>query len=53
MINKIQKWLHDKLGWGYPTGILERNPIQDVSGCRFCQGRLTQDSQGNWFHLTY
>lgn len=48
----IQKWLHDKLGRGYPSKHrVGGNNYQPVFECRLCAGELAQDSQGNWFHL--
>ena len=51
-MNKIQKWFHDVLGWGYPTTIKEADSFQSTYHCKYCDGKLAQDSQGNWFHLT-
>jgi len=47
----IQKFLHDKLKWGYHKNIAEFDGFQNYSECKYCNGRLCLDSQGNWFHL--
>lgn len=58
LILTIQKWLHDKLGWGFrmrKEGLSFRTSgdgFQSTYMCKFCDGDLTQDSQGNWFHLS-
>lgn len=50
MIKLLKKFTHNVLGWGYPTGMVERDAFQPVYKCE-CGVRVTQDSQGNWFHL--
>lgn len=50
-MNKIKKFLHDKLDWGFPALKVSGDPFQPTYACRFCSDRLAQDSQGNWFHL--
>lgn len=50
-INFLQKFAHNKLGWGYP--ILAENSgdgFQPVYKC-LCGVEVTQDSTGAWFHL--
>ena len=51
-MDKIRKWLHDKLKWGYPAYRIGGTKFQTLYACRFCNKDLTQDSQGNWFHLS-
>ena len=50
-MKKIQKLLHDWLGWGYPIEEIDGDHFQSVFSCRFCPGHLTTDSNGDWFHL--
>lgn len=50
-MKKIQKWLHDWLGWGYPWPGGGTLPLTEYQ-CRFCDKIVRIDSQGNWFHLT-
>lgn len=56
-MEKIKKWLHDKLGWGF-RGKYINTSHDDIVGlymiykCRFCDKALEKDSQGNWFHLS-
>ena len=50
-MNKIKKWFHDKLGWGFPIKLIGGDGFQQNYSCQFCEGELTQDSHGNWFHL--
>lgn len=47
----IRKLLHDWLGWGYPCCFIRGNGFQAIYSCRYCVREVTQDSQGNWFHL--
>lgn len=52
-MERIKKWFHDKLHWGYPRGFQTGgDSFQPTYTCRFCKGNLAQDSQGNWFHLS-
>lgn len=50
MIKLLKKFTHNVLGWGYPTGMVERDAFKPTYQCE-CGARVTQDSQGNWFHL--
>lgn len=50
-MNRIRQWLHNYMGWGFPSELTEHDQFQPVYCCRFCAGRLAQDSGGNWFHL--
>lgn len=52
-MNKIKKFLHDVLRWGFPNGIRDKDQygFQDTYNCKFCNGPLAQDSTGAWFHL--
>lgn len=56
-MEKIKKILHNLLKWGYPypRGTVGRcnlgDDFQPTYPCRFCGIEITQDSQGNWFHL--
>lgn len=53
MKKKIQKLLHDWLGWGFPTGYQSGgDDFQPTQFCKFCDYRLAQDSNGDWFHLS-
>jgi hypothetical protein len=54
---RIQKLLHDKLGWGIKGIIIAGNDcgldfFPAVYTCRFCNYKLMQDSSGSWFHLS-
>lgn len=49
---RIRRWAHDKLGDGYPVQNIGGDSFQPVWSCRYCNGTLAQDSQGNWFHLS-
>jgi hypothetical protein len=58
MKNRIQKWLHDKLKWGFRKRLegftfnqTVSDSFQPLYECKFCDKELAQDSQGNWFHL--
>lgn len=54
LLEKIRRdFLHNVLGWGYPTTRTGGDSFQSVYGCRFCNGELTMDSQLNWFHLSH
>lgn len=52
-MSKFKKWLHDKLGYGYP---IENNgsgdSFQPNYGCEYCEFNLAQDSTGAYFHLS-
>jgi len=48
----IKKILHDWLDYGYPTTREGGDHFVSTYNCRFCDRAVTQDSQGNWFHLT-
>lgn len=50
MIKLFKKFTHNVLGWGYPTGMVEWDAFQPTYQCE-CGARVTQDSQGNSFHL--
>lgn len=52
-MDKIQKWLHDfyLTRWGFPDKKIEDDSFQPVYRCKFCNGRLAQDSTSAWFHL--
>lgn len=50
-MDKIRKFLHDKLKWGYPAYKTASDSFQPIYVCKFCGKDLAQDSQGNWFHL--
>ena len=52
IIQKIQKFLHDKLGWGFPNKSISGDGYQPTYSCRFCDEEIAKDSQGNWFHLS-
>ncbi len=47
----MQKFLHNILGWGYPTKLVGGDNFQPTYSCKFCDDELALDSQGNWFHL--
>lgn len=51
MTKYLKKILHDNLSWGYPDTLAHYDAFQSVYTCKFCDGRITLDSQGNWFHL--
>ena len=51
-MNKIKKFLHDKLGWGFPNKMVGGDSFQQNYSCRFCKGEITKDSTGAWFHLS-
>lgn len=50
MLKFLKRFAHNKLGWGYPVGMVEKDAFQPVYKCE-CGGRVTQDSTGAWFHL--
>lgn len=51
---KIQKFMHDILGWGYSAGLKEKDEygFQNTYKCKYCDGSLTYDSTGALFHLS-
>lgn len=51
-MNRIQKWLHDKLGWAFLFPTTESDFNKRIHLCKFCDWRIEKDSQGNWFHLS-
>ncbi len=51
ILKKIQKLLHDFLGWGYPYGMKNLDSFQSSYNCKYCSKSICQDSQSNWFHL--
>lgn len=52
MFEKVKKFAHDKLGWGFPTQMEEEDSFQPTYHCRYCNHALAQDSTGAWFHLS-
>lgn len=48
-MNKVKKWLHDKLGWGFFNGKVDYN---GSLGCSYCDRCITTDSTGALFHLS-
>lgn len=53
LTERIKKFLHDKLGWGYVClGKCGGDNFQPTYKCRFCDKDLAQDSTGAWFHLS-
>lgn len=51
-MERIKKFLHDKLFWGFPDKVKSKDSFQSTYSCRFCKNDLAQDSAFNWFHLT-
>ena len=53
-MDKIKKFFHDFLGWGFPDGLKEKDEygFQDTYKCKYCKGDITIDSTGAWFHLS-
>ncbi len=51
-LSKAQEKLHDLLDWAYRDKLIGGDSFQPVWSCKFCTGRLAQDSSGAWFHLT-
>ena len=51
-LNFLQKFLHNKLGWGYPTCGLPTggDSFQPTYTC-ICEVPLARDSTGALFHL--
>ena len=49
--HRIQRFLHDKLGWGFPLERIGGDNFQPVYICRFCNRKIVRDSTGAWFHL--
>ena len=46
------KWFFDRiLGWHKPVDKVERCGPLNISTCKYCGKRITQDSQGNWFEV--
>lgn len=50
-MNKIKKFLHNFLFWGFPDKFIDGDSFQQNYSCQFCDLDVTKDSQGNWFHL--
>ena len=48
----MKQWLHDKLGWGFPSELYEQDSFQPTYSCKYCNKKLALDSAMNWFHLT-
>lgn len=48
----MRKFLHNVLGYGYPTTRSGGDNFQPTYGCKLCEYELAQDSQGGWFHLS-
>lgn len=51
-MNKIKRFFHNILGWGFPKEKVGGDGFQTNYSCQFCDYKITQDSQGNWFHLS-
>lgn len=51
MKEKIFKFLHDLLGWGFPKKLIGEDAFQPTYSCKYCEKTLAQDSTGAWFHL--
>lgn len=51
MFEKLKKFAHDALGWGYPTQMEEEDSFQPSYRCRYCDHVVLQDSTGAWFHI--
>jgi len=58
-MNTIRKWLHKRLGWGFPAKgwrgqlvLVGGDSFQPTYLCRFCDKELAQDSTGAYFHLS-
>ena len=49
-MERIRRWLHDYLGWGYPGDRWGFDGCSMTAKCRMCDKGLLLDSQGNWFH---
>jgi len=53
MLDKIRKFLHDFLGWGYFASYdVPSDTFQPTATYRFCRTKIAQDSTGAWFHLS-
>lgn len=48
----MKKLLHNLLKWGFPLERVGGDNFVATYSCKFCNEEITQDSQGNWFHLT-
>ena len=48
---KIQTFLHNFLGWGFPLKRIGDDGFQTLYSCKFCKYLLTKDSTA-WFHLS-
>ena len=44
-----EHWFHDYMGWHKPVKTFGFDRCTITSRCRFCNLRIGQDSQGNWF----
>ena len=45
----FRRFTHNVLGWHAPNDTVTPVGINLVSYCRYCDRRILQDSQGNWF----
>ncbi len=51
-LDRLRRFVHDKLDWGFPKPPSSFDGCSHVSVCKYCEGNILLDSQGNWFHLT-
>jgi len=49
MFERLKRFAHDILGWGFPYH-RDYDGYQWSAKCKFCDGRLLQDSNGDYFH---
>ena len=49
-MEKIKKLLHNKLKWGFAYN-RDFDGFQWTAKCKYCEERLCQDSNGDYFHM--
>lgn len=52
MAQRIRAFLCNWLDWHKPLGV-QWNGLSLYSRCRHCKREILQDSQGNWFRLSF
>lgn len=49
MGEKIGRFLCKWLGWHRPDNKIGSDGCSLISTCKYCEKKILQDSQGNWF----
>lgn len=47
----IRRFLCEFLGWHRPKDVVGFDGCSLTSRCRYCNKRIMQDSQGNWYSI--